>query len=171
MPDSTLQKDKTPMVNFYEVKRRVGIPTVSVKNFVKQYNPYLEDMERVENRLLKEFGIRVRQERRKRGLTQEKLGERAGISGKYIGEIERAEKVPGLLVIVRIAAALGINPASLICTLAENCEEKQNAMDHIGAINRILMDKDQATLKKVLHILHIIFDKEFISQSVKTSGK
>lgn len=48
------------------------------------------------------------------GVTQEKLSELAGIHRTYAGHIERGTVTPTLDTIVRIAAALEINPAALI---------------------------------------------------------
>jgi len=39
----------------------------------------------------KKIGQRVREIRKKRGFTQEKLAEKAGLTGKFIGAIERGE--------------------------------------------------------------------------------
>ena len=60
-----------------------------------------------------EFGRRVRKFRFLRGLSQEALAEKTEIHRTYIGGIERGERNPTLLMIHRIAAALGIAPADL----------------------------------------------------------
>ena len=54
------------------------------------------------------FGQRVREERRKLGLSQEQLAAAAGLHRTYIGMIERAEKNLTLENIARIAKALGL---------------------------------------------------------------
>lgn len=58
--------------------------------------------------VLIEFGRKVREERQKRGLSQEELAARAGLHRTYIGMIERAEKNITLLNISKIAEGLGI---------------------------------------------------------------
>jgi transcriptional regulator with XRE-family HTH domain len=55
---------------------------------------------------LVKFGIRLREERLKRGLSQEKLAELADVNRNYIGIIERAEKSVTLRNMVKIAKAL-----------------------------------------------------------------
>lgn len=55
-----------------------------------------------------ELGKRMRTLRKLRGLTQEELGEKSGISYKFIGEIERGEVNPSLNSLILIAKALGI---------------------------------------------------------------
>ena len=58
--------------------------------------------------LIKRFGKRVRDERLKRGLSQEKLAEKAKVHRTYIGMIERGEKNITLTNIEKIAKALGL---------------------------------------------------------------
>lgn len=58
--------------------------------------------------ILKHFGKRVREERLKQNLSQEKLAELAELHRTYIGMIERGEKNITLENIEKIAKALGI---------------------------------------------------------------
>jgi transcriptional regulator with XRE-family HTH domain len=58
--------------------------------------------------ILIRFGNKVRQERLKKGISQEKLAEIAGVHRTYIGMIERAEKNITLKNIEKIAKALNI---------------------------------------------------------------
>lgn len=59
-------------------------------------------------KILEKFGERVRAERKKQGLSQEGLAEKAGVHRTYIGMIERGEKNITLLNIEKIAKALEI---------------------------------------------------------------
>ncbi|OGF21322.1 transcriptional regulator [Candidatus Falkowbacteria bacterium RIFOXYB2_FULL_38_15] len=59
--------------------------------------------------ILEKFGEKVREERHKQGLSQEKLASQAGVHRTYIGMIERAEKNITLENIEKIAKALGIS--------------------------------------------------------------
>ena len=59
------------------------------------------------------FGNQVRAVRRSRGLTQEAVALEAEIDLTYLGGIERGRRNPTLLVIVRIASALGVSPQTL----------------------------------------------------------
>jgi transcriptional regulator with XRE-family HTH domain len=63
----------------------------------------------MKKRILIKFGIRVREERLKKGLSQEELAGRAGVHRTYIGMIERAEKNITLGNIEKLAKALKIN--------------------------------------------------------------
>lgn len=57
--------------------------------------------------ILIQFGKRVREERMKKGISQERLGELAKVHRTYIGMIERAEKNITLTNMEKIARALG----------------------------------------------------------------
>jgi len=63
---------------------------------------------------LEKFGIKVREERLKQGLSQEKLATRAGVHRTYIGMIERAEKNITLENIEKVAKALKLNINELL---------------------------------------------------------
>ena len=54
-----------------------------------------------------QFGKKVREERLKKGISQERLGELAKVHRTYIGMIERAEKNITLTNMEKIARALG----------------------------------------------------------------
>lgn len=64
--------------------------------------------------ILQKFGRRVREERDKKGISQERLGQLAGVHRTYIGMIERAEKNITLTNMQKIARALGMRVNDLI---------------------------------------------------------
>jgi transcriptional regulator with XRE-family HTH domain len=59
-------------------------------------------------------GARVRQLRQARRLTQEELAERAGLSYKFIGEVERGRGNPTLTTLAAISDALGVQLTDLL---------------------------------------------------------
>lgn len=59
-------------------------------------------------------GGNVRRRRIAAGLTQEQLAFEAQIDLTYVGGIERGKRNPSVLVLARIAEALGIEPAKLL---------------------------------------------------------
>jgi len=63
--------------------------------------------------ILIKFGNKIREERLKRGYSQEAFAELIGVHRTYIGMIERAEKNITLRNIKKIADALGMNLESL----------------------------------------------------------
>jgi transcriptional regulator with XRE-family HTH domain len=60
------------------------------------------------------MAINVRRERHARQLSQEELADRAGLSARYLGSIERARVSASVSVLGRLAKALRINPCELI---------------------------------------------------------
>lgn len=64
--------------------------------------------------ILIKFGNKVREERTKLGLSQEKLAVRAGVHRTYVGMIERAEKNITLENIEKFAKAFGKKPDDLL---------------------------------------------------------
>jgi len=57
--------------------------------------------------ILLQFGKRVREERGRKGYSQERLGEIAGVHRTYVGMVERAERNITLTNMEKIARALG----------------------------------------------------------------
>jgi transcriptional regulator with XRE-family HTH domain len=60
------------------------------------------------------LGKNVRRLRKQKKLTQEQLAFEAEIDLTYVGGIERGKRNPSLLVMVRIAKALGVHPTKLL---------------------------------------------------------
>jgi transcriptional regulator with XRE-family HTH domain len=57
----------------------------------------------------------LRQERQKRGLTLAAVAARAGLSYQMVSFVEKETRNPTLDTLLRIAAALEIDPAKIIC--------------------------------------------------------
>jgi transcriptional regulator with XRE-family HTH domain len=64
--------------------------------------------ERAVPHVRKFLGQRLRALRQQAGLSQERLGERSGLSGKFIGEVERGEKSISIDSLYRVAVALEV---------------------------------------------------------------
>lgn len=56
----------------------------------------------------------LRRARHDKKLTQEELADRAGLSMRYVGSIERGDVSASVTVLGQIANALGIEPAELL---------------------------------------------------------
>lgn len=65
-------------------------------------------------RIVQNLAKRVREIRDRKGISQERLGELAGLHRTYIGMIERAEKNITLVNLDKLARALGVKPSSLL---------------------------------------------------------
>jgi transcriptional regulator with XRE-family HTH domain len=64
--------------------------------------------------LKRAMAINVRRERHARKLSQEELADRAGLSARYLGSIERAAVSASVTVLERLARAFRIDPCELI---------------------------------------------------------
>lgn len=60
------------------------------------------------------MAINLRRIRHGKNLTQEELADLAGLSARYIGAIERADKSATVTVLGQILEALGVEPAELL---------------------------------------------------------
>lgn len=58
--------------------------------------------------------VNVRRMRHEKELTQEDLADRAGLSVRYVGAIERGDVSASVTVLGQIAAALAVDPAELL---------------------------------------------------------
>lgn len=59
-------------------------------------------------------GARLRHGREHAGLSQEKLGEVAGLDRSYVSLVERGMVNPTVTTVVRLATAIGINPGDVL---------------------------------------------------------
>lgn len=67
----------------------------------------------------------IRQERQARNLTIKELGEKAGLSEIYVGEIERGQKYPSAKVLESLASALDLDMAELLELMAEEIRRER----------------------------------------------
>ena len=59
------------------------------------------------------LGQRLRELRKQRGLSQERLGQASSLSGKFIGEVERAEKSISIDSLYKVSVALEVPLSAL----------------------------------------------------------
>ena len=62
-----------------------------------------------EDVIYKSIGKRIKYLRERKGLTQEKLAEKAGLSLDFVGKIEVSINKPGLKSLIKIANALDVH--------------------------------------------------------------
>lgn len=65
------------------------------------------------------MAINLRRMRHDRNMTQEELADRAGLSARYIGAIERADVTASVTVLGQIAEALAVEPGELLQRLGK----------------------------------------------------
>lgn len=67
-----------------------------------------------EKQIVLHFSLNMKACRESQGISQEKLAEYANLHRTYIGSIERGEKIPSLVTVVKIAKALKVDVSQLI---------------------------------------------------------
>lgn len=73
--------------------------------------------------------VNLRRLRHARHMTQEELAEKAGLSARYIGGIERANVSATVSVLGRIAEALGVEATELVRSLPPKSRRKGAALN------------------------------------------
>lgn len=69
------------------------------------------------------FGYAVREQRIQRGISQEELANAAQVERSHMGKIERGEHMPNLVMILRLARALSVNPGVLVDQVAVKLQD------------------------------------------------
>jgi transcriptional regulator with XRE-family HTH domain len=67
--------------------------------------------------IVRRFGESIRRHRLSKGLSQEALADRARVHRTYVGRVERGEANATLTTIVKLAAALDVEPTDLLTEL------------------------------------------------------
>jgi transcriptional regulator with XRE-family HTH domain len=96
------------------------------------------------------LGKRIGDIRKRNGLSQEKLAERAGISAQYVSNIERGKENPTLDLLLGLADALKVS-------LGEMCDfEDMDQRKAQNTIREILKIKDPERLRTALRVLRAV---------------
>ena len=95
------------------------------------------------------LGKRIKELRKKKGLTQEELGARAGISYKYLGSIERGLENPSFRHLAKIARALGVELSELF--QFQHLEPSRERL--IKEINKMLTKMSDSQLQLTYRLL------------------
>ena len=83
------------------------------------------------------IGARVRDMRRERGMTQAELARATGVTGSFIGHIERGEKVASLETMAKLSRALGTSLDNLVFGIQIRCERESCPLfDDVAAMLR-----------------------------------
>lgn len=68
---------------------------------------------------LDSVGIVLRQYRNRVNYSQDKVGERMGVSGNFISRLELGQEYPSLGMLIRFALAVEVRPGELLDAIAE----------------------------------------------------
>ena len=98
------------------------------------------------------LGLRIRELRNERHMSQEELAFKAGISAAHLGQIERALKNPTVDTVAKIATAMGV-PITTLFT--EEQAKADMGSPVISKINAHLMDMTEDQQRDFLRIVRI----------------
>lgn len=107
--------------------------------------------------LQESMGQVIRRERQERRLTIKELGEKAGLSEIYVGEIERGQKYPSSRVLESIARALDMDIADLLELVAEEIryQREPEKLTVIGFTRPAQISQPQRlAVKKMVNMLN-----------------
>lgn len=104
----------------------------------------------------KSLGSRIKEVRKRIGLTQEQLAERADLSTTHISNIENGNAIPSLQAFVNIVNALSVSSDALLCDTIKNSREiyqseAQDILDSCRTIEEVRIVTD--TMKNTLHTI------------------
>jgi len=97
------------------------------------------------------LGKRIRMLRRINDLSQEQLAEKAKMSGKYVGEIERGQANITIDILEKISIALDVELSDLF-----DFEHEISRHELIPQINSLLQDADDQNLQTIFRIIKSI---------------
>jgi XRE family aerobic/anaerobic benzoate catabolism transcriptional regulator len=94
----------------------------------------------------------VRHARRARGLTQRALAAGAGVGEKYLSRIERGLVTPSVLVVSKLAGALGVRVEELLAP------PSLDGPPRAAPILRLLAGRSESDLERAERVLRALFD-------------
>jgi XRE family transcriptional regulator, regulator of sulfur utilization len=111
---------------------------------------------RAAKRVRKVLGPRLRALRKQRALSQERLGKRSGLSGKFIGEVERGEKSISLNSLYHVAVALGVPLRDLTDIGDKHTVSTEEAEKIFALVSRWRRPED---VRKAYNVLRAMFSR------------
>jgi transcriptional regulator with XRE-family HTH domain len=101
-------------------------------------------------------GGRIRNLRRRAGITQAELAERLDVAGETVSRIERAATEPPLATIERIVSVLGTDLDEFLSGLTGPRAMGNSPL--LADIHELLVDRDDKELRVALELLRIHLD-------------
>lgn len=101
---------------------------------------------------LKLFGMRIKELRMVRKLSQEQLAKRIDISSKYMSRIEMGQHFPSLDILTKLANALNVEVKDFF----EFAHEAKNAKELKETISNLLKETDEEQLRLAVKFLRAL---------------
>lgn len=105
--------------------------------------------------LVQRLGERLRKLRKQKGLSQEQLGELAGLHTNYIGQIERGEKNLTIQTLERVVSALQVSLEEVFRYIDPAVGE-----DTLSEITSLLVSRSPEDHEMVLRVVTSVFEWE-----------
>jgi transcriptional regulator with XRE-family HTH domain len=115
--------------------------------------------ERAVKHVRKFLGQRLRALRKQRTFSQERLGERAGLSGKFIGEVERGEKSISIDSLYRVSVALEV-PMRDLTDVRENKPTAVPSEDAERVFALVSARRRPEDVRRAYQVLRAMFGKQ-----------
>lgn len=87
-----------------------------------------------------DFGRRIREARKAKGMTQDELADKIGVSGSFLGHIERGTRVASLDTLVDLCNALETSPSLLLGASLEGLAAEVSLDDDLANSRVFLLD-------------------------------
>ena len=97
------------------------------------------------------LGKRIKSLRTRKGFTQDKLAELAGLNGKYLGEVERGKENISIVNLMRIAEALDAPMVSIV-----DCDHERESGELKSQLHRLIDEADEKELKIVYRLIETV---------------
>ena len=98
----------------------------------------------------KDFGLRIKELRNKKGITQSQMAELTGIDPKHMSHIETGRSFPKADLIEKFAAALGVEYTDLFKT--EHLQDRKTVINSITTKLNDVSDKDLQIIYKLISV-------------------
>lgn len=101
-----------------------------------------------------QFGSRLRTVRKAHKLKIGQLADRVDIGVKHLGRLERGEKHPSFELIIALAQAMNVTPATFFEFDSPQSDPKSLRKD----LAQLLAQRDAKQLHQVIRLLRVLFD-------------
>ena len=128
------------MVNIMSFRPLIPFKSSSILYIVKEMMLTMYNID------YKDLGKRIRAERRKQDLTQEKLAEMANISDSFMGHIERGGRTLSIETLAKLANALNLSIEYIVCG-EFNYQPDMLPEEILDALNRMSGNQRKVFLK------------------------
>ena len=97
------------------------------------------------------LGNRIRALRVQKGLSQDKLGELAGLNGKYLGEVERGNSNISITNLSKLADVLGVPLLSVM-----DVDHERNRQELVMELHQMIDGADDGQIKIIFRVIEAV---------------